>query len=229
MPKSVANTAAARSTQPSCPKRRAADIAYDKIEALISKLVIAPGSPVVEAELAEMTQLGRTPVREALMRMVSIGLVVQQPRRGLIVSSIDVKDHLNVIQTRRVLEQLIASSAARRASHAQRKELLSCAQMMIDAAEHGSLDDYMAADQKIDHVTHEACRNPSAVKAVVPLVVQCRRFWYAHQHEGDIKEAARAHMRIAQSIANGDEEEAVRAAALLMDYLGLFARRVIDT
>jgi DNA-binding GntR family transcriptional regulator len=228
MPKSVANTSAARNPQPNCSKRRAADIAYDKIEALISKLAIAPGSPVVEAELAEMTQLGRTPVREALMRMVSIGLVAQQPRRGLIVSSIDVKDHLNVIQTRRVLEQLIASSAARRASQAQRKELVVFAQRMVDAAKHGSLDDYMAADQKIDHVAHEACRNPSAVKAVVPLAVQCRRFWYAYQHEGDVKQAASAHMRIARSIANGNEEQAARAAALLMDYLELFARRVID-
>jgi DNA-binding GntR family transcriptional regulator len=63
--------------KPPEPKRRAADMAYDRIEAMISKLEIAPGSTAVEAELAEMAQLGRTPVREALMRMVSIGLIVQ--------------------------------------------------------------------------------------------------------------------------------------------------------
>lgn len=98
------------------PRRRAADIAYDRIETLVSKLVIAPGNPVVEAELIEMIGLGRTPVREALMRMVSIGLVVQQPRRGLMVSTIDVMAYLDLLQTRRVLEQLIAANAARRAS-----------------------------------------------------------------------------------------------------------------
>ena len=64
-------------TLPSTPampagKRRAADVAYDAIESLISTLALEPGSPVVEAELAERTGLGRTPVREALLRMVSI-------------------------------------------------------------------------------------------------------------------------------------------------------------
>ncbi|KAF1021090.1 MAG: HTH-type transcriptional repressor RspR [Paracidovorax wautersii] len=217
-----------RTTTAAAPKRRAADIAYDKIETLISKLSIEPGSPVVEAELAELTGLGRTPVREALMRMVSIGLVVQQPRRGLLVSTIDVVDHLDVIQTRRVLEQLIAASAARRATAVQRKALLTCAHKMVEAAARGNLDAYMAADQALDHVVHDACRNASAVKAVVPLVVQCRRFWYAYQHEGEIGEAARAHLAMAESIASGNEAEAAQGASRLMDYLELFTRRVID-
>lgn len=213
---------------PETGKRRAADIAYDRIETMISKLEIAPGSPVVEAELAEMTELGRTPVREALMRMVSMGLIVQQPRRGLMVSTIDVMDHLDVIATRRVLERLIAASAARRATDAQRKALLASAQKMVKAAQRGNLDEYMAADQALDHVNHAACRNRSAVKAVIPLIVQCRRFWYAYQHEGEIAEGAQAHLAMASAIASGNEAEAARGADLLMDYLERFARRVID-
>lgn len=66
----------------SAPKRRAADVAYDAIEVLISTLEMQPGSPVVEAEIAERTGLGRTPVREALLRMVSIGLIEQQRAAG---------------------------------------------------------------------------------------------------------------------------------------------------
>ena len=79
------------------PKRRAADVAYDAIEAMISTLQLQPGSPVVEADITGSTGLGRTPVREALLRMVSIGLIVQLPRRGLQVSNIDLADHLDVI------------------------------------------------------------------------------------------------------------------------------------
>ncbi|MFP3755010.1 MULTISPECIES: GntR family transcriptional regulator [Cupriavidus] len=209
-------------------KRRAADVAYDRIETLISKLEIAPGSPVVEAELAELTGLGRTPVREALVRMVSMGLVLQQPRRGLIVSTIDVMDHLDVLATRRVLERLIAANAARRATDAQRKALIACAQKMVKAAQRGNLDEYMAADQALDHVNHAACRNRSAVKAVIPLIVQCRRFWYAYQHEGEIAEGAQAHLVMAQAIASGNEAEAADGAERLMDYLERFARRVVN-
>jgi DNA-binding GntR family transcriptional regulator len=210
------------------PKRRAADMAYDAIEALISTLRLVPGSPIVEAELVELTQLGRTPVREALLRMVSIGLIDQQPRRGLIVSHIDIAEHLDVIQTRRVLERLLAACSARRATAPQRLEIVRCAQKMQDAAERAHLEDYMEADHELDLINHQACQNHSAVKCVVPLVVQCRRFWYAYQHEGEIAEGARHHMELAQGIATGNEQAAVRGADQLMDYLERFARRVID-
>ncbi|WPB55206.1 GntR family transcriptional regulator [Xylophilus sp. GOD-11R] len=210
-------------------KRRAADIAYDKIESLIARLEIAPGTPVVEAEIAEMTGLGRTPVREALMRMVSIGLVAQQPRRGLVVSGIDVSDHLDVVETRRVLERLIAASSARRATPDQRKALVAAAQKMVKASEKGNLDAYMHADQELDHINHLACGNASAVGAVLPLVVQCRRFWYAYQHEGDIGEGARAHLAMAEAIASSEETAAVEGADQLMNYLSQFAHRIINS
>ena len=210
------------------PKRRAADVAYDAIEAMISTLQLLPGSPVVEADIAESTGLGRTPVREALLRMVSIGLIVQLPRRGLQVSNIDLADHLDVIQTRRTLERLLASCAARRATAPQRAAILRCAQAMVLAAERGDLDDYMLADHQLDIVVHQASQNHSAVKCVAPLIVQCRRFWYAYQHEGDVTEGARAHMHLAQGIATGNEDDAVAGANQLMDYLEQFARRIID-
>ncbi|MCB1978006.1 MAG: GntR family transcriptional regulator [Burkholderiaceae bacterium] len=213
---------------PAPPKRRAADAAYDAIEAMISTLALQPGSPVVEADITAHTGLGRTPVREALLRMVSIGLIVQLPRRGLQVSNIDLADHLDVIQTRRALERLIASCAARRATAPQRAAILRCADAMVQAAERGDLDDYMLADHQLDLVVHQASQNHSAVKCVAPLIVQCRRFWYAYQHEGDVAEGARAHLHLAQGIATGDEAHAVDGANQLMDYLERFARRIID-
>lgn len=216
-----------QTTPPFLAKRRAADIAYDAIEAMICKLELEPGSPVVEADLVLRTQLGRTPVREALLRMVSIGLIVQQPRRGLLISNIDLAAHLDVILTRRSLECVIATCAARRATASQRLAIISCAEKMLKAADRGNLGEYMAADHLLDEVNHEACRNRSAVKCVVPLIVQCRRCWYAYQHEGEITEGARFHMKLAQGIATGDEIAAVRGANQLMDYLEHFAKRVI--
>ncbi|QNK70212.1 GntR family transcriptional regulator [Variovorax sp. PAMC26660] len=210
------------------PKRRAADLAYDAIETLLSTMQLEPGSQIAEADLAERTGLGRTPVREALMRMVSIGLIVQQPRRGLLVSTIDLADHLDVIQTRRVLELLIAACSARRATALQRTAIVRCAEAMVEAAGRGDLNDYMKADRALDLVNHQASHNDSAVKAVVPLIVQCRRFWYAYQHEGEIVEGANAHLELAQGIATGDEAAAIAGANRLMDYLEVFARKIID-
>ncbi len=209
-------------------KLRAADVAYDVLENLIVTLQLKPGMPVVEAELTEMTGLGRTPLREALMRMSTNGLIVQLPRRGLIISDIEAAGHIGLLETRRVLERLIAASAARRATPPQRQDILRCAEEMIFAARKNELAVYMQADQALDHAVHSACRNPSAIAAVVPLVIKCRRFWYAYQHEGDVEKGANLHLMLAQAIAAGNEVDAVACADTLMDYLESITRKVIE-
>ena len=143
-------------------------------------------------------------------------------------SNIDLADHLDVILTRRALEGVVAACSARRATTAQRTAIVGSAEKMLKAAARGNLDAYMAADHELDVVNHEACNNSSAVKSVEPLIVQCRRFWYAYQHEGEIAEGARFHMELAGGIATGDEAAAMRGANKLMDYLEHFAKRVIE-
>lgn len=225
---SAATPAPAAEAGAEADKRRAADQAYDSLETLIVTLQLPPGAPIVEAELAERTGLGRTPTREALMRMVANGLIEQLPRRGLRVSEIRLAEQLDLVEARRALERLIAASAARRAAPEQRLAMLGHAQAMAEAAGRDALDDYMAADQALDHVIHAACRNPFAVTAVVPMVIQCRRFWVAHQHQGDMREGARLHLLLAQALAEGEGEAAVAAADALMDYLRRFAQEVIE-
>jgi DNA-binding GntR family transcriptional regulator len=208
-------------------KRRFADQAYDALESMISTLVLRPGAPIVESDLIAHTGLGRTPTREALMRLVASGLIVQQPRRGLLVSDIRLAEHLDLLEARRALERLIAATSARRATPQQREDLLSCAHSMVAAAQSADLAAYMASDQALDHVNHAACRNPFAVAAVVPMAIQCRRFWYAYQHQGDMNEGARCHLGLAQAIAAGEPNAAGAASDALMDYLRQYAQAVI--
>ncbi|MFZ6690929.1 GntR family transcriptional regulator [Undibacterium sp. SXout20W] len=207
-------------------KKRAADVAYDALESMIVTMELKPGAPIIEAYLIDKTGLGRTPLREALMRMASNGLILPMPRRGLVVSDIEVSAHLSLIETRRVLERLIAQNAAERATPQQRKELVVCAEQMLIAAKRHTLNDYMAADQAFDHIIQNACANPSAVAAVIPLIIKSRRFWYAHQHEGDLEECARCHLLVAKAVAKGKTEMATKAIDGLMDYLESFARLV---
>lgn len=215
-------------TKVKVPKARATQVAYDMIEALIATLKLKPGQAIVEGDLIELIGLGRTPIREALMRLVAGGLIIQEPRRGLRVSDIRVAEHLTLIDTRRVLEQLIAVGSARHATPDQRAQILACAQEMVTAAKEGNIDGYMQADQALDHVNHDACRNHYAVQAVVPMIVQCRRFWYAFQYEGDLRKGADCHMLLAQGITDGDPEQAKEGANSLMDYLASFTRKVIE-
>lgn len=215
-------------SKPSTSKLRTTDVAYHALENMIVTLQLKPGAPIIEAELIDKTKLGRTPIREALMRLSSNGLITQLPRRGLIVKDIELAEHLILLETRRVLENLLATSAARRASPQIKQAILACGEKMTVAAKNGNLSDFMIADHELDKVVHEASRNPSAVSALVPLIIKCRRFWYAFQHEGDMLESARCHALLAQGIADGDEEKAASGAAVLMDYLESYTRQVIN-
>jgi len=207
-------------------KKRAADVAYDALESMIVTMELKPGAPIIEAMLIEKTGLGRTPLREALMRMSSNGLILQMPRRGLVISDIDASAHLSLIDTRRVLERLISQNAAQKATQQERKELVASAEHMLVAAKRRTLAEYMAADQAFDQIVQSACGNPSAVAAVIPLIIKSRRFWYAYQHEGDLEECARCHLLVAKAIAKGKTELATKAIDGLMDYLESFARNV---
>ncbi len=209
-------------------KIRAAELAYDEIEQLIATLKLEPNQPIVENDLVKLTGLGRTPIREALMQLVACGLIEQQPRRGMRVSEIRIAEHLMLIETRRVLERLIAAAAAKRATPVQRVEIMQYANAMHEAANKNDIQAYMAADQSLDKSIYQASRNQFAVHAIKPLVIQCRRFWYAYQHEGDLERGANCHLQIAEGISTSQPETAIAGADALMDYLSEFTHTIIQ-
>ena len=144
-------------------KRRAADLAYDAIETMLSTMQLEPGSPIVEAELAERTGMGRTPVREALLRMISIDLIVQQPRDCWCPTLIWRSTWMS--SRHAGFWRICLPPAARRASVQQRQEIVQCAEQMVAAAKRGNLEEYMHEDHALDVIIHTASRNRSAVKA----------------------------------------------------------------
>lgn len=62
---------------------------YDVLRDDILDLVLAPGSPIDEIQLAERLSMSRTPIREALVRLASEGLVTTLPNRSTVVANID--------------------------------------------------------------------------------------------------------------------------------------------
>lgn len=65
---------------------------YNTLRDEILSMVLEPGSPLDEVRLSERFGMSRTPVREALLRLSSDGLVTTLPNRNTIVSIIDFAD-----------------------------------------------------------------------------------------------------------------------------------------
>ena len=91
-----------------------ADKAYIKIKEKIITLEMAPGSVIRESELMEELELGRTPIREALMQLESDKLVTVVPRRGIFVTDISITDLQQLYEIRVELETLCACLATER-------------------------------------------------------------------------------------------------------------------
>lgn len=77
---------------------------------------LKPGTRLREVELAQWLGSSRTPVREALNRLQTEGLVVQEPRRGMIIAELDHSMVSELYYMREVLEGTAARLAARQAS-----------------------------------------------------------------------------------------------------------------
>ena len=78
--------------------------AYEILRNQILTALLAPGSPLVVAGLAYQLGVSRTPVKNALNRLVAEGLVENLPRKGYFVASLDAEDIADLLQARLMLE-----------------------------------------------------------------------------------------------------------------------------
>lgn len=206
------------------------EIAYRRLEEAIVTLSMRPGAVLTEAQLIDMVGLGRTPVREALIRLAQQGMVEILPRKGVLVAGINAIDIMAALDARAVLERLIASDAAKRASPGERIEIIETARAMRDAATDGDANAYMRLDKELDAVVAAAARSPYATRAVEPLQALIRRAWYHFERQADLLPAAAHHMAFAQALATADPDAAMAASDALMLHLrgGLLATLARD-
>ena len=204
------------------------DQAYRALEEQIVTLKIPPGTVVSEAILGQRLGIGRTPIREALWRLARERLVAIIPHRGIIVSEINIKLQLRLLELRRVVERLVASRSAKRASDAERRRLEEIAAGMETAAAANDDVAFMRLDREFNELTVAAARNEFATSAMSLVQGLSRRFWYLHYREAaDMPLAARLHADVARAIARGEGEAAGRASDALVDYIEDFARATV--
>ncbi|MGD2269863.1 MAG: GntR family transcriptional regulator [Desulfobacterales bacterium] len=93
---------------------RLSEVAYQKIKELIVTLKLRPRDQIDENVLAQELSVGRTPIREALFRLVAENLVDVVHGRGFFVRDISLSDLRDLFETMLILERSAVSLAARR-------------------------------------------------------------------------------------------------------------------
>jgi len=195
--------------KPSSDNESLAGQAYRLLEEQLVTLRLMPGELVTEKDLMDKAGIGRTPVREAIQRLSSEGLLQVIPRKGLMVTPLRRSDLGQIIEARRVLERLLVVKAAERATPDQRQALQVLA-WQIEAADN-DLEVFFRLDQYLNDVLEAACQNRFLVKALTAMHSQCRRLWYLHRKRLDLPRSVQLHGGLARTVADGDSAGAIRA------------------
>lgn len=117
------------------------DQVYDRLRSAIFSGELAAGAPIIEAEIAANLGASRTPVREALRRLESEGMLEPRGARGSIVRELKSDEVECIFEIREALEALAARRAARRMTAKDARGLESLiAQMRAHAADAGEME-----------------------------------------------------------------------------------------
>lgn len=192
---------------------KASERAYEELRRDIVDWRLSPGAPLAEVEQAERLGLSRTPVREAIARLVADGLAVaQQGRVSVSEISIDSVDHL--FDLREALEVTAARLAARGEDRGVFSELAKRFRAAEATAATAPLRYYDLAGE-LDVRLDEAVDNPYLAHALRTLRVHLARVRRLSQdHPERLVASTREHAAIAAAIAAGDAELAAAATVM---------------
>lgn len=136
-----------------------AEAAYVTIRERIVSLEIPPGAPLREENLMADLGMGRTPVREAIKRLVDRDLVVIYPHRGTFASEVKIADLSLIFDVREVLEGHAAYRAAQRRTPADLAELEELRSRLIDGHAQADIHKMMAIDADVHRFIYRCARN----------------------------------------------------------------------
>ncbi len=202
-----------------------ADQAYVAIRRLIVSLELAPGSAIKEPELTARLGIGRTPVREALRRLALERLVEVFPRRGMAVTTVDVRDLVRLCEVRAVLEPEAARLAAERATRA---DIAVIEGLLSELSDLRRRDDRLLIDldERIHRAIYRASHNQLLEETLEWYYTHALRIWMlALGRTSELGDAVSQHHQLLEAVARGKGE---RAAEIMQAHVIQFEEAMRD-
>ncbi|HXS52273.1 MAG TPA: GntR family transcriptional regulator [Usitatibacter sp.] len=183
---------------------------------------LPPGAELREAELAERFGVSKSPVRDALSRLVHEGLVIVMPRQGYRVASISLRDVRDMFEYRAVLEAACLRAVVRNASDEQLRSLDRFRRFDEAAYEDG----FIGYNRDFHSRLAELCGNARLVGAVAAQMDQMDRvvtMSVTAMRRSDPARLVAQHGSIIDALQRRD---ARRAATLVERHIGAAQKRV---
>lgn len=209
------------------PPRRQSTVDYlaEQLRAGVMSGQLPPGAQLGEADLAQRFQVSRGPLREAMQRLVSEGILHAIVNRGVFVSELSLADVVDVYRTRSVIERgALEIVLADRREDAHRALAASLVAMRA-GAERGDGTAVSDADQEFHEALVESSGSPRLIRAMRTLLVETRMcLGELATTYPDLRGQVREHEELREAIAAAP---APRAEELLVAHLDDAVERLV--
>jgi DNA-binding GntR family transcriptional regulator len=207
------------------------EVAYQKIKERIVTLKLEPREQVDEVVLVEKLSIGRTPIREALFRLVAENLVEVVHGRGFFVRDITLSDLRDLFETMMILERSAVSLAAKRIQKDQIKNLRQFNAALRQAWLKKDFLRVTFLNSQFHRTIYKATDNAFLFSYLDNLQSQSQRLAYicfsketvAYDIKSHAELSIKDHQSLIELLQQGNETKAV---SLITEHVKLFQRRV---
>jgi DNA-binding GntR family transcriptional regulator len=209
------------------------EIAYQKIKERIVTLKLRPRDQVDEAVLVDKLSIGRTPIREALFRLVAENLVEAVHGRGFFVRDITLNDLRDLFETMLILERSAVSLAAKRIGKDQIENLRQINADLRQAWLKKDFLDVTLLNSRFHRSIYKATDNAFLFSYLDNLQSQTQRLAYicfskepaAYDIKSHAELSIKDHQSLIELLQQGSGLEAVK---VITEHVKLFQRRVLN-
>ncbi|MFZ7128585.1 MAG: GntR family transcriptional regulator [Desulfobacterales bacterium] len=159
-------------------KQPLGSMAYERICRNIITLQYEPGQILDEKHLMADLGLGRTPIREALLRLSCEGWIEMQPNRGAVVPSITLQGTRAMFEAMKILETGVASLAIQQNPSPYVAQLESASDQVKAAVAAGEIPDLVEANHLFHFCFAQCARNEYLIRAMTEISNMAKRLAY---------------------------------------------------
>lgn len=150
-------------------ERSLSRVAYEQLLDKLMRRELAVGAVLLERRLAEQMDMSRTPVREALNRLESEGFLTRQPGGLLVVREFSVRELIETLHLRQILEAESVSLATGRIAEAEIDAIAQDITTLIDKPAPTAEEDWV-----VDSRFHQTIADHSGNSALAKLIFDLR-------------------------------------------------------
>jgi DNA-binding GntR family transcriptional regulator len=189
----------------------------EKIKERVREGRYAPGQRLIESDIQQLFSVSRGPVREAVHRLASEGIIEIRHNSGATVRALSRADVCNVFQIREVLEGLAARMAAENIPNGADARALVDLEAQFKREFKGSALDYMRYNDRFHELIVRLSGNEQLIQMTHQLHLRVYRLQFeALQSSGSFLQSRREHDGILKAILNGD---GARAETLMRQHV----------